>query len=131
MKQIGIIGSAGKNEYPEGGKPRNQIYQIAEEVGELVGKAGAILITGGKGGIMRSAAKGAKQFDGVTVGIVKGDKRKTANKYIDVEIPTNTVGEGEEDILISSSDGIIVVGGGAGTLQELVCAYRKKSQSWQ
>jgi len=75
---------------------------------------------------MEFAADGAKSKGGITVGIVKGDSRNTANKYIDIEINANTSGEGEEDILVSSCDGIIVVGGGAGTLQELACAYRKK-----
>lgn len=126
MIQIGIIGSAGKEEYPEGGKPQRKVFQMAEKLGQLVAKQNAILVTGGKGGIMETASKGAKVENGITVGIVKGDKRYTANKYIDIEISSNTNGEGEEDILVSSCDGLIVVGGGAGTLQELACAYRKK-----
>ncbi len=126
MMQIGIIGSAGLEEYPVGGKPEKKVFQIAEELGSLVAINQAVLITGGKGGIMEYAAKGAKKKNGLTVGIVKGDKRYTANKYIDIEISTNTSGEGEEDILVSSCDGLIIVGGGAGTLQELACAYRKE-----
>ena len=125
MIQIGIIGSAGKEEYPTKTKNLLKAYRTAEELGKLVAKMGAIVITGGKGGVMESAAKGAKNVGGLTVGIVKGDVRKKANKYIDIEINSNTSGEGEEDILVSSCDGIFVIGGGAGTLQEIACAYRK------
>jgi len=126
MIQIGIIGSAGKEEYPEKTKSLSKIYEIAKDLGRFIAQRNAILITGGKGGVMESAAKGAKSKGGITVGIVRGDSRNTANRYIDIEISANTSGEGEEDILVSSCDGIIVVGGGAGTLQELACAYRKK-----
>lgn len=123
--QIGIIGSAGPEEYPKNGKPSKSIFKIAEKLGELIAKNNAVLVTGGKGGIMESASKGAKRYKGITVGIVKGDKRGTSNEFIDIEIVTNTMGASEEAILVNSCDGIIAVGGGAGTLQELTAAYRK------
>jgi len=47
MIQIGIIGSAGKEEYPEKTKKLNKIYKMAKELGELVAEKNAILITGG------------------------------------------------------------------------------------
>jgi hypothetical protein len=122
--QIGIIGSAGAEEYTGETKPDKKIYRLAEKTGELVAKQGWILITGGKGGIMETASKGAKKIGGVTVGIVKGSSRDTCNKYIDVDIVANTSWGGEEAILIASCDGIIAIGGGAGTLQELAVAYR-------
>lgn len=125
MKQIGIIGSAGLEEYPRK-KPNKKIYAYASKLGELIAKKGFILITGGKGGIMESASKSAKENGGITVGIVKGDKRFESNKYIDVEIVTNTAGGGEESILVTSCDALIVIGGGAGTLQEIAFAYRSR-----
>lgn len=125
MIQIGVIGSAGPEEYTSKRQPNKKVFDLAYELGVLIAQKNAILITGGKTGVMESASRGAKDAGGITVGIVKGDQRNTANNYVDVEIATNTVGEGEEDILISSCDGIIVVGGGAGSLQELACAYRK------
>jgi len=121
--QIGIIGSAGKEEY-SGKRPNDEIYKIAYKLGLLVAKTGAILITGGKTGIMEQAAKGAKKEGGCVIGVVKGAKRKTANKYTDVEVVSGMEGGGEASILILSCDGIIGVGGGAGTLQELTYAYR-------
>ncbi len=123
--QIGIIGSAGPEEYPSTSTPDEKIYKIAEELGRIIANKNAVLVTGGKGGIMETACKGSKNNGGITVGIVKGDARGTSNNYIDIEIVTNTLGASEEAILINSCDGIIVVGGGAGTLQELTVAYRK------
>lgn len=124
--QIGIMGSAGNEEYPQNNKKRNILYKLAEELGEILGKKKIILFTGGKGGIMESASKGAKQFGGTTIGVVKGKDRNTCNKYIDIEIVSGMEGCGEETMLILSCDGIIALGGGAGTLQELTIAYRNK-----
>lgn len=124
--QIGIIGSAGPEEYPKNGKPCNRIFNLAEKTGKLIAKSGAILITGGKRGIMESSSRGAKKQGGITVGIISGNKRGKSNKFIDVEIVSNMLTTGEESTLISCCDGIIAIGGGAGTLQELAIAYRTK-----
>lgn len=122
--QIAIIGSAGPEEYPKTATPKQNIFKIAYTLGNLIAQNNAILITGGKGGIMESASKGAKDFQGVTVGVVKGSKRYTANDFVDVEVVSGMEGCGEETMLILMCDGIIGVGGGAGTLQELSIAYR-------
>lgn len=122
--QIGIVGSAGPEEYPKNGRPKNKIFEIAYELGTLVAKSGSILITGGKGGIMESASKGAKDANGITVGVVKGKERFTSNDYIDVEVVSGMEECGGETMLILMCDGLIGIGGGAGTLQELSIAYR-------
>lgn len=123
--QIGIIGSAGVEEYP-GKKPDKRAFKIAYKLGTLVASANAILICGGKGGIMEEACKGAKEQDGTTVGVVSGTKRDQANTYVDVEIVSGIVNNSEEALIVSMSDGIIAIGGGAGTLEELALAYRNK-----
>ncbi len=123
--QIGIIGSAGYEEYPLA-KPDKKAYKCAFELGELIAQKGAILICGGKGGIMEEACHGAKNKNGITVGIVSGNKRGQANKFVDVEVVSGMVNCSEEALIISMSDGIIAMGGGAGTLQELALAYRNK-----
>lgn len=124
--QIGIIGSAGNEEYKKLSKQRSRVYRLAEELGREIAKNDAILITGGKGGIMKSACKGAKNKEGVTVGFVKGKERLTSNDFTDIEIVSGMEGCGEETMLVLSCDGIIALGGGAGTLQELAIAYRNQ-----
>lgn len=121
--QIGVIGSAGPEEYP-GKKPSNKIYEVAENVGRMIAENNAITICGGKGGIMEFACKGAKSVGGITVGIVSGNKRFTCNQYIDVEVISGTINCGEEALITSMSDALIILGGGSGTLQEITLAYR-------
>lgn len=121
--QIGVIGSAGQEEYKRK-KPSAKAYKLAEEVGKLIAESKAILICGGKGGVMESACKGAKSAKGITVGIVSGNVRGTCNKYIDVDVVSGTTNCAEESLIISMSDALIILGGGSGTLQEIATAYR-------
>lgn len=123
--QIGVIGSAGWEEYP-GKKPNRKLYKLAYEVGKLIALKQAILICGGKGGIMMEVCRGAKENNGITVGVVSGNKRNTANTYVDIEVVSGFSNYAEEGIIVSMSDGIIAIGGGAGTLQEIATAYRNK-----
>jgi len=124
--QIGIIGSAGPEEYPKKGAPAEKIFRLAYELGKLVARNNALLVTGGKGGIMESAARGAKDAGGTTIGVVQGSQRLTSNAYTDVEVVSGMAATGEETILVLMCDGLIGIGGGAGTLQELAIAYRNQ-----
>lgn len=124
--QIGVVGSAGPEEYTKNKVPSSEIYKLAYELGKTIAQEKGVLITGGKGGIMENASKGAKDMSGITVGVVCGSKRFTSNKFVDIEVVSGMQGCGEEAILVLMCDGLIGVGGGAGTLQELAIAYRNK-----
>lgn len=123
--QIGIIGSAGQDDYQKGvGASANAIKQ-AEQLGYLCAKTGAIVVTGGKSGIMEAAARGAKKAGGTTVGVVKGTKRNTSNRFTDIEIISGMQADGfDEFLLVMMCDALIAIGGGAGTLEEITIAYR-------
>ncbi len=108
-KVIAVIGA---------GKAEERILKIAEEVGRLIAKRNAVLICGGLGGVMESAAKGAKEAGGITVGIIPSDKKDQANPYIDIPVATG-FGEGRNVIIIRTADAIITVSGGYGTLSEI------------
>ena len=122
-KQIAVIGSAGPEEYPKGIQ-NNPAYQTAYQIGKLLADKEITVLNGGKGGIMEMASKGAAEKGGISVGFVSGNTRKTSNNYTTVEIVTGSLNNIEESLLISSADGVIVIGGGAGTLQEIALAYR-------
>lgn len=123
--QIGVIGYAGNEEYPSGNGPTMTTLEVAEEIGFLLAQNDVTVVTGGKGGIMEAASKGAKKGDGITIGVVKGRKRFTSNKFVDVEVITGMEADGMDELsLVLMCDGFIVLGGGAGTLQELTIAYR-------
>ena len=121
--QIGIIGSAGPEEYAYK-KPNKAMYKAAEELGSLFAKRRAVVVTGGKGGIMEAACKGTTKAGGITIAEVSGDRRFSANEYVKIEIVTCDVGFRGPSQLVGMCDGIISLGGGAGTLQELCVAYR-------
>ena len=123
--QIGIIGSAGPEEYPFE-RPANAMFATAEELGKVLAQRKCIVVTGGKGGIMEAAARGAKAYDGTTVAESAGDKRGQSNPFIDIEIVTYDLGFRGPSQLVGMCDGLIALGGGAGTLQELCVAYRMR-----
>lgn len=123
--QVAVIGYAGKEEYKGSGGASKKLMHQAEEIGKRLALSGVIVVTGGKSGIMLAAAKGAKGASGITVGIVKGNNRFVSNSYIDVEVITGMVADGMDELLITlMADAFIVLGGGAGTLQEIALAYR-------
>lgn len=125
--QIGIIGSAGDDNYNGGQGASEDMLIEAEKIGYLLAQKGAIVITGGKSGVMEAGAKGAKNAGGQTVGVVKGIKRFTSNNFTDIEVISGMEADGfDELLLVNMCDALIVIGGGAGTLEEIAIAYRNK-----
>ncbi len=97
-------------------------YNLAMQVGEEIAKLGAVTITGGGHGVMEAAMKGAKKHNGLTIGIMPWGKMSKYNKYCDVVIATG-IGWSRDAINLNSCDGAMIVGGGAGTLNEATYAY--------
>lgn len=98
---------------------------IAFEVGKEIARSGSVLICGGLGGVMEAACRGAKECNGVTVGIIPQQQFSFANKFCDIVICTG-IGSARDFIIATSADGIIAVGGGVGTLIELGVGYMSK-----
>ena len=96
--------------------------KIAYDVGAEIAKSNSVLITGGLGGVMTAAAHGAHDANGLTVGIIPQDDSKMANEFCDIVVPTG-MGLARDFLNALSSDGVIVVGGGCGTLSETTAAY--------
>ncbi|RMG50099.1 MAG: LOG family protein, partial [Acidobacteria bacterium] len=44
-------------------------YRHAEQLGRLLGRAGAIVCTGGYDGVMEAASRGARRAGGVVIGV--------------------------------------------------------------
>jgi hypothetical protein len=96
---------------------------LAEEVGARLAEAGALVITGGLGGVMEAACRGAKSRLGRTLGLLPGDDRSAANGWVDVAVPTG-LGELRNALIVRSADAIIAIGGGPGTLSEIGFALK-------
>ena len=84
------------------------VAAVAEEVGRLVAEAGAILLCGGRGGVMEAAARGAKRAGGLAIGILPGRNAAESepNAYVDVAIFTG-LNEARNWINVCSSDAIL------------------------
>jgi uncharacterized protein (TIGR00725 family) len=115
LLRIGVIGQSGDI--------TGEVYSLAEEVGREIARRGAILLTGGTTGVMEAVSKGAKEAQGLVVGILPGDHLDAANDYVDIPITTGLSFDYRSLILVHSSDAIIMIGGGNGTLGELSTAY--------
>jgi len=113
-KQITVVGS--------GGKVLDEVYGMAERIGERIAERGAVLVCGGRGGIMEAACRGAKRKGGLTVGILPHGPDE-ANPYVDVAIATG-MGDGRNVINVMSGDAVIAIAGEAGTLSEIALALK-------
>ena len=123
--RIGVMGSA------QGSMIENQEnIKKAIEIGHYIAKADCILVNGACPGLPDEAAYGAKQAGGFTIGISpafseKSHIEKYKSPYANYDIIIYTgMGLMERDIInIRSSDAIILLGGGIGTLNEFTVAF--------
>ena len=99
--------------------------KIAYDIGTEIAKSDSVLITGGLGGVMTAASKGAKDSHGLTIGIIPQDDATMANEFCDIVIPSG-MGLTRDFLNALSADGVIIVGGGSGTLSEVCAAYMYK-----
>lgn len=110
--QISVIGAS---------EPSEEDYKLAEEVGRELGERGVVTVTGGLGGIMEAACKGAKTVGGITIGILPGSDPLDANRYVDFTICTG-IGYARNIIVAKSGMAAIAVAGAFGTLSEIAHA---------
>jgi uncharacterized protein (TIGR00725 family) len=109
------------------GDPRGvdaqRILEWAEEVGHLLARSGATVVTGGLGGVMRAASRGAVAAGGATIGILPGADASEANEFVRVAIPTG-LGVVRNLVVVTAADAVVAVGGRHGTLSEIGLALR-------
>lgn len=113
---VAVIGAS--NASPEEEK-------LAEEVGRLLALANVALICGGGPGVMEAACKGAREANGVTIGLLPGTDPSEANPYVSLPISTG-LGEMRNALIVRSAEAVIAIGGGAGTLSEIGFAAKIK-----
>lgn len=102
-------------------RPSEADSRNAEEVGRGLAQRGAIIVTGGRGGVMAAASKGAAEAGGLVVGILPGLDRSDANEWVGVALPTG-LGELRNGIVVRGADAVVAVGGAYGTLSEIALA---------
>ncbi|MBI4880664.1 MAG: TIGR00725 family protein [Planctomycetes bacterium] len=96
----------------------------AEEVGRRLAEAGCAVATGGLGGVMAAASRGAKSAGGLVIGILPGATAADRNPWVDVPIVT-AMGDARNAILANSAEAFIAIAGGFGTLSEIAFALKR------
>lgn len=112
LRTISVIGGA---------QVSPQSYQLAVELGREIAKRNFVLITGGRTGVMEAVSKGLHEEGGLSIGILPGEFKQEANKFINIAIPTG-LGEARNIIVVRAGDGVIAMEGGWGTISELAFA---------
>jgi uncharacterized protein (TIGR00725 family) len=105
------------------GDAGEQELNDAESVGRELAQGGATVVTGGLGGVMAAACRGAAGAGGMTVGILPGQDRRAGNEWVAVAIPTG-LGELRNGLVVRSADVVVAVGGAYGTLSEVALALK-------
>lgn len=114
--QIAVVGAASCDD---------ATAAIAREVGAEVARAGAVLLTGGRGGVMASACAGARAAGGLAVGVLPGIDAASSppNEHLDVTLFTG-LQQARNQVLVLSAAAVVAIGGGWGTLSEIAFALK-------
>ncbi len=105
-----------------GSECKEDICDIAYEVGKEIALSGHILVNGGRGGVMEASAHGAYDAGRITIGILP-QSRSEANPYIKIPIVTG-IGECRNMTIIKTADVVIAIDGSFGTLSEMAFALK-------
>jgi len=112
--QISVIGA---------GTCSGETAELAYRVGKQLALNHVVLVCGGLGGVMEHAARGAKENNGHTVGILPGFDISDANPYIDIAVPTG-ISHARNILVVRSGMACIAVEGAYGTLSEIAIALK-------
>jgi uncharacterized protein (TIGR00725 family) len=113
-RQIAVVGK---------GEPDDALAPLAEEVGRRLAEANAIVVCGGRGGVMEAAARGARGAGGEVIGVLPGEDPGQANPHVTHVVATG-IGQARNLAVVASADAVIAIGGEWGTLAEMAFARR-------
>ena len=115
-RQVAIVGP---------GDPPDRIVTLAEALGRSLAGSGAVVWTGGLGGAMAAACRGAREAGGRTVGVLPGRSRQESppNPWVETAVFTG-MGQARNLVLVLSADVVVAVGGSWGTLSEIAMARK-------
>ncbi len=99
------------------------VLELARQAGSEIASRGAVLVCGGRGGVMAAAARGARERGGHTIGILPTYDAADANPHIEFAIATG-MGEARNAIVVGTADAVIAMAGEGGTLSEIGLALK-------
>jgi len=99
------------------------VGELAYAAGQAVARRGAMLICGGRGGVMAAAAAGAQAAGGLTIGILPDYECRDISAYIEIPIATG-MGQARNAIIVASAHALVALAGEGGTLSEIGLAIK-------
>ncbi|MPV38878.1 LOG family protein [Georgenia subflava] len=100
-------------------KPGEPEYELAEEIGGRLVRAGFAVVTGGGPGVMEAANKGACEADGTSVGLgIELPFEQGMNQWVDLGVNFRYF-FARKTMFVKYSQGFVVLPGGFGTMDEL------------
>lgn len=115
---VAVIGG-GNNQISE------EVLRLAYEIGRLLALLGAVILNGGKGGVMEAVSKGSQDTGGISIGILPENTTDKANPYLSFALATG-LGEARNAILATACEGVIALEGEYGTLSEIALALKNE-----
>jgi uncharacterized protein (TIGR00725 family) len=110
-------------------RPGDAVYEAARDAAQLLARCGLTVVSGGFGGEMEAAARGAREGGGKTIGVTfyptlatRFEAGAGASSYLDREIKTETYLERTLK-LIALGDAFLCFNGGTGTISEWGMAW--------
>lgn len=106
-------------------EPGSAAWSEAQAAGARCARAGLTVVTGGYGGTMEAASKGAAEVGGRVVGVTAAGlfrSRSGANPHVSHEIAASSITE-RIGIFTDLAAGAVVLPGSIGTAAELVVAW--------
>lgn len=97
--------------------------RLAEAVGRTLAQAGAVVVTGGMGGVMEAASRGCMEAGGTTVGFLPGRDTTKANRWVTLPLAT-AMGESRNSLVVRAGEAVVAIGGSWGTLSEIALARK-------
>jgi len=112
----------------------SNIKELAREVGREIIRQGAVLLTGATTGAPYFAAQGAKEENGLSIGFSPASsEREHVKTYklpvdmFDLIVYTGFDYVGRNLILTKAADGVIIICGRTGTLNEFTIAFETRT----
>lgn len=117
---VGIMGPG------EGATPEDN--ELAFDLGKAVAEKGWVVLTGGRSfGVMDAAMKGARESNGLTIGVLPNDNGVNASDHAEIKILTG-MGSARNAVNVLSSHILVVVGMAAGTASEVALALKSNKK---
>lgn len=110
-----------------------EVKKLAEEIGKEIVRQNCVLITGATTGVPHLAAKAAKKAKGISIGFSPAASEKSHSKVyrlpldcFDLVVYTGFDYSGRNLLMTRAADGVIIICGQLGTLNEFTIAFEDK-----